>query len=113
VSFAHDHAALSPEVRELYAHYGHAMHRVQNVEMLIRGLFQLTLPEAERSIENIEAHVADLFRRPLGKMPLRLGLDSDLTEVLRIAVELRNKMAHEVPFMATVRVNTGATTLAD
>jgi hypothetical protein len=76
-------------------------------------LFQLTLPEAERSIENIEAHVEDLFRRPLGKMPQRLGLDADVTEVLRIAVGIRNKMAHEIPFMATTRVNTGGATLAE
>jgi hypothetical protein len=109
--FAQAHAALSAEVLALYSHYGHAMHWVQNVELMIRGLFQLTLSPEERSVDNIEDHTADLFRRPLAKLAKRLDLSDDLTETLTIAVDLRNKMAHELPFMAAVRANTGGSSV--
>src|SRR3954470_23602135 len=57
-----DNSGMPPDPREpIFCAYGHAMNAAQAVEIGVRHLFQLGLPETERSIDRIDEHIAELF----------------------------------------------------
>jgi hypothetical protein len=100
----------------IYTEYGLTMFEAQQLELVVRQLFQLRQLEAAdpdsegAETVGVDEELRQLFSRPLGKLAKKLGVDDTLAGEIKAAVQTRNVLAHSFLLTSQILVHQQART---